>query len=82
MAEPKEPRLISHNDYLKLIGLLSLGEHHNSRVREIERCMAELLRESDDGSGYFGHVSDAICSDYSARELLRRLEIELVPGSE
>ena len=78
MAEANEPRLISQNDYLKLIGLLSLGEHHQDRVRDIERCVAELLREPDD-NGYFGHVSDSVVEGYSATKLLRLLQIEIVP---
>lgn len=73
-------RTISQDDHLKLVGLLTLAREHNRALKSIERAAAGLLGEKDEeSSGYFGHVSDAVYSDYDAAGLLRRLEIEVAP---
>ena len=75
---------ITAGERLQLIGLLSLAEHHNASLKEIEHAACRLLdideqaellvRESD-------HVSDAIYGNTSIGELLHRLNVAVLEES-
>lgn len=74
---------ISHEDYLKLEGLLVLGRAANRECNQIARAIAGLLGEEDPAtSDNAGHAFDAVINDYSARELLRKSEITVLPPEE
>lgn len=71
-------KTITRDDYLRLVGLLTLARDHNRVLRDIEHSVAGLVGAEDDSSGgssYYGHASDAVYSDYTADEMLGRLEI-------
>jgi hypothetical protein len=70
---------ISVEDYYKVCGLAALAHEGYAELRNIERTLAGLLGEADDGHGYFGHVSDFVYEWPSGRpdDLLRRLEIKM-----
>lgn len=71
---------ISEEDYLKLVGLYTIAQHHNKALQEIELAVADVIEmEPKEGFGgnYFGHVSDAIW-DFDMTlpgETLRKLKI-------
>lgn len=59
-------------------GLLLLARRKAREMNEIETALAECLgvKDEDEGSGnrpYYGHVSDAMYSDYTLKELLRKI---------
>ena len=77
MAETEPKREISKNDYVRVVGLLTLAEYHVKMCEDIQRNIAEILRVSDEGGGYFGHVSDAIHEGHDAMTLIRKLEYSI-----
>lgn len=75
---------ISHEDYLKLIGLLALAEDHNRALHQIEMAAAKITGEFEKSEsrrpGDFGHTSDAILEEPpDAAGLLNRLGIQVEP---
>jgi len=68
---------ISRAHHCQLLGLFTLAEQHNAALRDIERSAASLVGENDDGSGYYGHVSDALCNGDSAAHMLKKLGIRV-----
>lgn len=82
LAEPPEGE-ITYKEYLAVIGLLELAKQYNAKLQDLERSLASILNEFiEDNSfdGYYGHVSDAIYEGYSAKELLDRLQIMVIPS--
>jgi hypothetical protein len=72
-----ETRVISREDYYKIHGLIGLAKEHNAAVKVIERAMAAIVGEEDDGYG-FGHVSDVVYdANANADNLLRSFGIEV-----
>lgn len=65
---------ITANERLQLIGLLALAKMHNDKLRDIEAASIELT-----GDAEMGHTYDGIYSDYSADEILSRLNITVEP---
>lgn len=64
--------------YYQLLGLLTIAENKNKRLKEIERSIAELLDQEPEMEGYYGHISDSVWSQmYSADQLLNKLDIEV-----
>jgi hypothetical protein len=66
-------KTITKNERLQLVGLLALATKHNAFIGALKDAAYEITGEEDD----CGHTSDAIYSDYSADELLRKLEIKV-----
>lgn len=66
-----------YGDYLKLMGLLTLASEHNKALADIERAAAGVVGAKDNDTGYFGHVTDAVYSNYDAASLCRALGIEV-----
>lgn len=73
-------KTITTAERLQLIGLLALAADLSKQIQAIERATATLLNESDEGagSGYFGHVTDAVYGSHGADKLLRLLDIAVV----
>jgi hypothetical protein len=69
--------LVSKDEYICLVGLLTLASYHQHQIRDIERSMASLLEVQGDEFGYYGHVSDSLYEDYDAMELLKKLGISI-----
>ena len=63
------------NEYYQLLGLFKLASDHVKALKQIELSAAELVGEENDGSGYYGHVTDAIYGDDGAAYVIERLEI-------
>lgn len=85
LYEEKLPvQTISDQDYLKLEGLVAIAAQHNLALKTIDKAMAEITGEPDDGYGYHGVTSDAIFdpSRTSVTSLLDKLGIEVVSGEE
>jgi hypothetical protein len=55
-----EPRQISQDDYLKLLGLMTLAKEYHHMGNELERAMRGLVGEVDDKDKAAGWVSDAV----------------------
>ena len=69
---------ITKQEHLILIGLLAVASSQIKAMRETESAIAELLLvEGSHGEG-FGHVSDAVYSEYSAALLLKKLGIKVL----
>ena len=62
---------ITENEKLQLIGLLVLAKAGNERMRYILKAVISITGEKDDN----GHSSDAVYGDYTADELLGKLDI-------
>ena len=62
---------ITENEKLQLIGLLVLAQAGNERMKDILKAVTAITGEKDD----MGHSSDAVYSDYTADELLEKLNI-------
>jgi hypothetical protein len=77
MGTYTEKTEITHADFLKLQGLLVIGNRHYKIVDSVTRCISEILGEDYDNRG--GHASDAVWEGYSAEELLRKSEITVIP---
>lgn len=65
-------RTITENQRLQLIGLLTLAEHHNAMLKQIERAACAITGESDGG-----HTGDAVYGSRTLEELLTLREIEV-----
>lgn len=65
---------ISQNEYLQLIGLLTLAKSHVDTQNQIAAAVAELIGQEGDR----GHAQDAVWSPYTADELLEKMEIKVV----
>lgn len=76
-AEPADT-IISYEQYLAVVGLLELAKQYNAKLQDLEGSLAKIVGEGSD-SNYYGHVSDAIYCEYSAQELLDRLQIMVIP---
>lgn len=77
MAE-QETRTITHDAFVRVVGLYALAAEHARSLRTLERVIANTLDEPDDGYGYFGHVSDEIFEKSpNPRDVLRRMNIEV-----
>jgi hypothetical protein len=64
---------ITKSEYLQLIGLLVLAKGHNDNLKELAKAIREITGESHDQ----GHSTDAAYCDYSADDLLQKLEIPI-----
>lgn len=68
---------ISPDDYYKLHGLCVLAQEHNKALDQITKSVANIVKETDDGYGYYGCVSDSIFSDNPMRDLIKSYKIEV-----
>jgi hypothetical protein len=68
-------KTISHNDYLRLLGLLKLAEDHCKALEDIERSAIALL-----GDEKGGHTGDTVWGGIkrTADELLKLLGIDVI----
>lgn len=72
-----EKTKISRNDYLRLVGLLTLASSHNRALQQIEKAAIEITGEFETG----GHSGDEIWGfDQDADALLSRLGITVEDG--
>ena len=65
---------ITSNEKLQLIGLLVLAKANNERLKDITNAVIAITGETDD----MGHGMDAVFGDYTADELLDRLDIKVI----
>jgi hypothetical protein len=70
-TEPTTKTIVTVNERLQLIGLLTLAARHNAALKEIKTAVRELVGEVDED----GHAVDAVYNDDTADELLRRLKL-------
>ena len=72
-------KAITHEEYLQLLGLNLLCKNAVKKIKDIEEAMADLLEVEDEGTGYYGLVSDATYdTDSNMDELLKDLEISVL----
>lgn len=69
-------KLISKNEYHRLVGLMALAERHNKTLVELEAAAREITGEVDD----MGHTSDAIYGNTSVDELMKRVDLRILDG--
>jgi hypothetical protein len=70
---------LSYEDYLKLLGLLTLARGHNKALADITRAVVEITGEMSDSATGVSHSSEAVVCDYEAHDLLRRLGLSVAP---
>ena len=75
---------ISQDDYLRLVGLLTLARDHNRALSDIRLSAVAITGEYDDtglGGEVYGHTGDAVYDDNggNADALLRKLGIKVDP---
>jgi len=71
-----QPRTITADDRLKVIGLCVLAGEANRELKRIERAIASVVGEKPDEYGYYGHVGDVVIEENpNADALLRNLKI-------
>lgn len=69
-------REITKSEYLQIVGLMVLAKQHHSFLEDIEKSLAEILKQKYD-CGY-GHISDDLWQGLSdAKDLLRRMDIKI-----
>lgn len=72
-------KTITENDYLRIVGLLTLARDHNDKLADIARSVAGIVGEDFEEAAIGGnHSGDAVYGDYPAAELLRKLEIRVI----
>lgn len=64
---------ITKTEYWQIIGSLTVAAQHNEALREIEKALINITGEESE----FGHSSDAIYCDYTADELIKKLNIKI-----
>ena len=63
-------------EYLQVVGLLALAERHLKMLNDIEESICKVVGVPyRDGAG--DHVGDAIYSEYSADEMLEKINYAL-----
>lgn len=71
-------RAISYDDYLRLLGLLTLAADHRRALEAITRSAGAITLEGN----LAGHTDEAVWSGLSVDELLERLGITVAPRKE
>lgn len=70
---------ISHMEYLAVTGLLVIGKKHRQALEHIEQAIADIIGVARENNG---HVSDALWQDYTADELLEKMECKVMPADQ
>jgi len=75
---------ITKQQYLQVVGLLTLAKSNMARLQDIESSIRDVLQvtKSDEGKSGVGdpqHIGDAIYSVYSPDELLEKLGVDHFP---
>lgn len=65
---------ISTKEYYQLVGLLTLAKEYNNKLKDLEKAALLITKEK---SEYGGHTMDAIYTDYTVDDLLKKLNIEI-----
>lgn len=63
---------ITKNEYLQLVGLLTLAKKHNQVLRDISQSAALITGDEE-----HGHTDDAIYCDYPVEDLLKLAKITI-----
>ena len=73
-------KTITRSEYLQLVGLFTLAEHHQSSMNDIEQSAAGILGAEGDGFGNYGHLSDAIfgVDPPDLQHALDQLDVEVI----
>jgi hypothetical protein len=69
---------LSYDDFLRLEGLLTLARDIEAQSQAILRSVRGITGETDPN----GHSADAIYNGYTARQLLEKLDVSVLPPSE
>lgn len=64
---------LKRGEYLQVVGLLALAPQHNQALNDIRRAICEIVKVEKYED--CGHVGDAVYCEYSADELLRKLDV-------
>lgn len=69
-------KTITYDDYLRLVGLLTLAADHRKALGDIERSAAAITGDRPEAGG---HTSDAVWTDgYDAQRLMDLIEISVL----
>jgi hypothetical protein len=68
---------ISKATYIQVVGLLAVAKEQHKAMSETEKALAAVLGVEGDELDYFGHVSDAVWTDYAPKQLLKKLELRI-----
>lgn len=79
--EEEQPvRVIAREDYWAAMGLAQRHAELTKELQILERMVATHVGEPEDkdGSGYFGHVSDALWDGSGIDDMLKRLNVKIL----
>ncbi len=79
-TDKPKPKCISKSKHLQVVGLLVVAQSLIRQLRDVEIALCQTLNVEIDESAKWpdsGHVGDAVYSDYSAGELLSRLNLKV-----
>ena len=69
-------KAITKNEYLQLIGLMTIARQYYKKQADCEQAMADIF-ESDET---YGHWTDAIWDGATVDNLLKRMKVEVAGG--
>lgn len=77
---------ITQSEYLQVVGLLTMSQHYQDKLRDVERALLNIVQEVDhDGADMRvwdgGHVTDAVGGEHNADQLLDRLNLKVAEDS-
>ncbi len=70
-------KTITKNQYLQLVGLMTLGRKHNEMCREIEKAACEIT-----GEDVAGHTVDMMYGDRELDEGLKLLGVQVAESAD
>lgn len=71
-------QVISYDEYLRLVGLLTLATDHYEAMLDIQRSALKITGESEP----IGYTADAVWNAETAEQLLEKLGIAVAPKEE
>lgn len=74
MSRYTEKTEISYDDYLRLEGLLTIGRDLEQQTERVIQSIRGILGEDENG-----HAADAVYNGYTARVLLEKSDIDVLP---
>lgn len=64
---------ITQTEYVQIVGLLAIAKRHMRTIEDIEKALREIIGQTGDN----GHCGDAIFCNYTADELLEKMEVKV-----
>lgn len=73
--EKPEPRTISSDDHLRMVGLITVGTDLRAQVDRVENSLGKLLEGEPDEYGHYDWAGELLWGGRSLGEILKILNI-------